>query len=97
MTDWAVYHKVEKQGWPERRLQVFWDKNVNIPVGARVWLVAVEKAKPRYHYYLSERFEVDKIGRERGKNIASGTRGEYPEGSPRIDQEPWFAGLRKKK
>lgn len=97
MSDWVVYHKVEERGWPEKRLEVFWHKNVSIPMGARVWLIAGEKAKPRYRYYLSEWFVVDKTGRECGKNVASGTLGKHLEGMHRLDQEAWFAGFRNEK
>jgi hypothetical protein len=32
VSDWVVYHKVEERGWPEKRLEVFWPKNVSIPM-----------------------------------------------------------------
>ena len=60
-------------------------------MGARAWLIAGEKAKPRYRYFLSAWFVVDKTGRERGKNVVFGSQGKRLEGKHRLDQEAWFA------
>jgi len=95
--DWVVCHKVEERGWPEKRLEVLWPKNVSKPMGARVWLIAGEKAKPTYRYYLSQWFVVDKTVPDAGRVVASGGTGKYLESRPGLDQEPWFAGFRKEK
>ncbi|MGD0127913.1 MAG: hypothetical protein ABSF46_21330 [Terriglobia bacterium] len=66
-------------------------------MGARAWLIAGEKAKPRYRYFLSAWFVVDKTGRERGKNVVFGSQGKRLEGKHRLDQEAWFARFRNEK
>jgi hypothetical protein len=94
-TDWIQYHKVEELGWPEKSpegFSNFWYKNVQPPTGARVWLIAGEKAKPVYHYYLIEWFLIDRIAMKNkyGRNVGSGRRGVYLSRRTRIDGEPWF-------
>lgn len=95
-SDWLVYHKVEERGWPER-LQVFRHKNVNRPTGARVRLIAGQRAERRTRYYLCVWFVADKTWREAGKNMASGARGKLLQERPRVDQQQWFVEFRKEK
>jgi hypothetical protein len=94
--DWVQYHKIKERGWPEKPLAcfgIFSHKNLRLPNRARVWLIAGEKAKPTYHYYLIEWFMVDNVemNNENGENRASGRQGAYLGERTRIDGEPWFA------
>jgi hypothetical protein len=100
-TDWVQYHKVEELGWPEKphdRFAIFRHKNVRPPAGTRVWLIAGEKAKPIYRYYLIEWFLIDSItmNNKRRQIVGSGKHGVYLPRRTRIDGKPWFPEFKRK-
>lgn len=93
MTDWILYHNSHDRGFPEQpkgRFRIEWFKNVSLPKGTRVWMVASRRAKPQYQYFLVWQFIADRVG----DGEASGSIGTHYGDSVRIDTEPWFKQFR---
>lgn len=98
MSDYIVYHKAEKMGYPALdvdNLAIYTRKAATGAIGSRVWLIAGE-GSPR-KYYLRATFLIGGIGPSDKPdfiNCVTGTDGQLFDPMPRIDTEPWFAAFR---
>jgi hypothetical protein len=94
MTDYIVYHKAEKMGYPALdvgNLAIYTKKPASGAVGSRVWLIAGE-GTPR-KYFLRASFLIRSIepsAKPAFTSRVTGTDGQLFDPMPRLDQEPWF-------
>jgi len=89
MDHWLQYHNSHDLGFPTKpsgRYGIFWHKNVTIAKGSTIWLVASERAKPRYRYYLVESFVASAVS----EGEAQGSRGSWFGKTIRLDTLDWF-------
>ena len=99
MTDYVVYHKAEKMGYPALdvgRLVIYTKKPANGTEGSRVWLIAGE-GTPR-NYRLRATFLIRSIeasDKPEFKNRVTGTDGQLLDPMPLLNREPWFAAFAK--
>ena len=98
--EFLCYHSPEKMGYPAsevRSLEILTNKRVSSDVvGARVWLVTGE-GRPRT-YYLRGWFRIDTIesGDDEGYRLRiAGREGRRLHPMPVLNEEPWFARLRR--
>ncbi|HEY4283314.1 MAG TPA: hypothetical protein VGM62_09630 [Chthoniobacterales bacterium] len=94
MSDFVVYHKAEKMGYPAlkiHKLGIYTKKPVNGIKGSRVWIIAGE-GSPR-KYYLRATFLVGSVepsDRIDFKSRVNGTDGQLLDPMPLLNAESWF-------
>ena len=99
MTDYVVYHKAEKMGYPAldiHNLAIYTKKSASSAIGSRVWLIAGE-GKPR-QYYLRAMFRIGKIESSDKPNFpyrVTGTDGQLFDPMPFLNKEIWFSDFLK--
>jgi hypothetical protein len=97
MSDYVVYHKAEKMGYPALdvgSLAIYTKKPASEAVGGRIWLIAGE-GSPRT-YSLRATFLVGGVepsDKPAFKHRVVGTDGQLLDPMPRVDREPWFAAF----
>lgn len=97
MTDYVVYHKAEKMGYPAidvDNLGIYTKKPTRGKTGNRVWLIAGEGA-PR-KYFLRATFVINNVEPSEKPDFRSrvtGTDGQLLDPMPLLNTEPWFAAF----
>ena len=97
MTDYIVYHKAEKMGYPAltvSRLAIYTKKQAAGAIGSQVWLIAGE-GSPR-KYFLRATFLIGGIepsDKPDFKSRVTGTDGQLLDPMPLLVGEPWFPGF----
>ena len=93
MSDWIQYDKTGELKWSARgtgRCRIRWVKNVRVPKGSRVWLIASQSVQGKLQYFLYETFVAARVtdGEASGEGTVYGD-------SLRIDRFRWFKLLLK--
>jgi hypothetical protein len=97
MTDYVIYHKAEKMGYPVidvENLAVYTRKSAANAIGCRAWLIAGE-GKPRT-YRLRATFlikDIEPSDRRDFKHRVTGTDGQLLDPMPLLGSEPWFSAF----
>lgn len=94
MSDYVVYHKAEKMGYPAldiHNLAIYTKKPTDGKKGNRIWLIAGE-GSPR-KYYLRATFligNVEPSDKPAFTARVTGTDGQLLDPMPLLNDEPWF-------
>lgn len=95
MTDYVVYHKAEKMGYPAldiENLAIYTKKPTDGKNGSRIWLIAGE-GSPR-KYYLRATFLIGNVEPSDKPEFISrvtGTDGQLVDPMPQLNSEVWFS------
>lgn len=95
MTNYVVYHKAEKMGYPAiniDNLAIYTKKSLDGKNGSRIWLIAGE-GSPR-KYYLRATFLICNVEPSDNPEFISrvtGTDGQLFDPMPQLNNEVWFS------
>ena len=94
MTDYVVYHKKEKMGYPAlevNNLQAYTNKEIAYAADSRIWLIAGEGV-PR-KYFLRATFRMKDVVPSKNPKFATlvvGSHGSLFDPMPELSIETWF-------
>ncbi|WP_144389583.1 hypothetical protein [Pigmentiphaga sp. NML080357] len=97
MSDYVVYHKAEKMGYPALdidSLAIYTKKRTSGIEGSRIWLVAGQ-GDPR-QYYLRATFLISAVedsDKPSFTNRVTGKDGQLLDPMPLISDQPWFSSF----
>ena len=97
MSDYVVYHKAEKMGYPAldiEKLAIYTKKPTDGKVGNRIWLIAGEGSPRRY--YLRATFLIGGVApseKPEFKSRVTGTDGQLLDPMPLLNNEAWLPGF----
>jgi hypothetical protein len=97
MTDYVVYHKAEKMGYPAievDNLAIYTKKSTKGKKDSRVWLIAGE-GNPR-KYFLRATFIINNVelsDKPGFKSRVTGTDGQLLDPMPLLNGEPWLGSF----
>lgn len=97
MSDYVVYHKAERMGYPAldiENLAIYTNKPTNGTNGNRIWLIAGE-GRPR-KYFLRATFLINSVESSEKPEFTTrviGTDGQLLDPMPLLNEESWFASF----